>query len=95
MFVFIVIGFVDGFVYKGKENTIKDREERLRLVREKHDEERQRKLEELKQQVIRLAVDLIHFYTNVFISFYDFTSLFRHWLFKGIENKKKKKGEDA
>lgn len=41
-----------GFVYVGKENAIKDREERLRLVREKHDEERQRKLEELKQQVI-------------------------------------------
>jgi hypothetical protein len=39
------------FVYKGKD-AIKDREERLRLVREKHDEERQRKLEELKQQVI-------------------------------------------
>lgn len=39
-------------VYVGKENSIKDREERLRLVREKHDEERQRKLEELKQQVI-------------------------------------------
>lgn len=39
------------FVFKGKD-AIKDREERLRLVREKHDEERQRKLEELKQQVI-------------------------------------------
>lgn len=36
----------------GKENAIKDREERLRMVREKHDEERQRKLEELKQQVM-------------------------------------------
>ncbi|XP_050523655.1 ensconsin-like isoform X17 [Daktulosphaira vitifoliae] len=34
-----------------KEN-VKDREERLRLVREKHDEERQRKLEELKQQAL-------------------------------------------
>lgn len=40
------------FLSVGKENAIKDREERLRLVREKHDEERQRKLEELKQQVI-------------------------------------------
>lgn len=28
-----------------------DREERLRLIREKQNEERQRKLEELKQQV--------------------------------------------
>ncbi|XP_050441373.1 ensconsin-like isoform X3 [Adelges cooleyi] len=37
---------------KGKENAIKDREERLRLVREKHDEERQRKLDELKQQAL-------------------------------------------
>ncbi|XP_050060254.1 MAP7 domain-containing protein 2-like isoform X9 [Aphis gossypii] len=36
----------------GKENAIKDREERLRLVREKHDEERQRKLDELKQQAL-------------------------------------------
>ncbi|XP_022178069.1 MAP7 domain-containing protein 2-like isoform X24 [Myzus persicae] len=37
---------------RGKENAIKDREERLRLVREKHDEERQRKLDELKQQAL-------------------------------------------
>ncbi|XP_060863932.1 MAP7 domain-containing protein 2 isoform X5 [Metopolophium dirhodum] len=37
---------------RGKENAVKDREERLRLVREKHDEERQRKLDELKQQAL-------------------------------------------
>lgn len=47
----IEIGLWFFFVYEGKENAIKDREERLRLVREKHDEERQRKLDELKQQV--------------------------------------------
>lgn len=40
------------FYSEGKENASKDHEERLRLIREKHDEERQRKLEELKQQVI-------------------------------------------
>ncbi|XP_060849662.1 ensconsin-like isoform X21 [Rhopalosiphum padi] len=44
--------FYDETDETGKENAIKDREERLRLVREKHDEERQRKLDELKQQAL-------------------------------------------
>ncbi|XP_025198547.1 ensconsin-like isoform X17 [Melanaphis sacchari] len=44
--------FYDETNETGKENAIKDREERLRLVREKHDEERQRKLDELKQQAL-------------------------------------------
>lgn len=47
----VLFNFFFFFVRIGKENAIKDREERLRLVREKHDEERQRKLDELKQQV--------------------------------------------
>ncbi|XP_025410958.1 ensconsin-like isoform X12 [Sipha flava] len=41
-----------GETYETGKDAIKDREERLRLVREKHDEERQRKLEELKQQAL-------------------------------------------
>ncbi|XP_060863949.1 ensconsin isoform X22 [Metopolophium dirhodum] len=44
--------FYDETDETGKENAVKDREERLRLVREKHDEERQRKLDELKQQAL-------------------------------------------
>lgn len=45
-----LLKFGCAFFSKGKENA--NHEERLRLIREKHDEERQRKLEELKQQVI-------------------------------------------
>lgn len=42
-----------GFVSAGKESAAvqREREERLRVLREKQNEERQRKLEELKQQV--------------------------------------------
>lgn len=79
------------FVYEGKENAIKDREERLRLVREKHDEERQRKLDELKQQVMTYWPDIIIPHQSKFIHFF----FLRHWLFKGIENKKKRKDVDV
>lgn len=41
------------YYFVGKESaaSLLDREERLRLVKEKHNEDRQKKLDELKQQV--------------------------------------------
>ncbi|XP_014251420.1 ensconsin-like isoform X18 [Cimex lectularius] len=44
--------FSDDLGLEGKEGTQVDREERLRLLREKQNDERQRKLEELKQQAL-------------------------------------------
>lgn len=42
--------------------SIKDREERIKLLKEKQNEDRQRKLEELKQQVTLVLIFYFHYY---------------------------------
>lgn len=49
--MFLCLVTIYYFVGKESAASLLDREERLRLVKEKHNEDRQKKLDELKQQV--------------------------------------------